>query len=467
MIAASNVGTHATLTTHLTLTTHTMTRRRLVAALAAAPALAACGGGGSAARPASGGGGALAKNATLEAWVAADARAAWQKLALEDYNKEKGLNLTVNWTKQPNGTELANKLVVTLAAGSGSPDMADVLINEMGKLLKNPSPPLVAFNDLLKGREADFFMGSFADPWSVNGKYYALGNELNACVLAYRHDIFQQAGIKPPIKTWDEAMDIGRRLSAVCPDGLYWVAPGPIGPFHMLAIQAGGGYWEKGNKLAINHAANARAMQYLVDLTSRFKAASLEAGSQRIESLQAGRAAADVGPAWKVAGNIQTGAPDTTGKWAVQPMPQWSASGKPVTTSQGGTGMAVLKDGKHRDLAADFVLWEHGSKAVLHDFKLRQVWPTYKKVYDDPALNEPIPWFGGQRLGPVLRDAAATMLPFYQGVWWPELAAAGKHITAGMRGEKPVRQALDEAQAEARAAIEAAGGKLDADGTLR
>ena len=268
-------------------------------------------------------------------------------------------------------------------------------------------------------------------------------------------------------------MDVGRRISAIAPDGLFWTGAGPIGPFHMLAIQAGGGYWEKGNKLSINHPANARAMQYLVDMTSRFKAASLESGTLRVESINAGRVAADLGPAWKIVGGLQTSAPDTAGKWMVQPMPQWSASGTSgagsgVTTSQGGTGMAVLKASRHREVGVDFVVWEHGSKAVLHDFVLRQTWPTYKKVYDDPRMSEPVPWFNNQKFGQVVKDAANSMLPFYQGVWWPELStAAGKHIMAGLRGEKPVRQALDEAQNETRAAIEAAGGKIEPDGTLR
>lgn len=446
----------------------TVTRRMALGAVAAAaPVLAACAGpGGSRGQPA--GAPAAQQSATLEAWVAADVRAGWQQQALADYHKEKGADVTVTWTKQTNGPELANKLVVTLAAGSGYPDMADVLINEMGKLLKNPSPPLVAYNDYLKGRDADFFKPSFVDPWAINGKYYALGNELNVCLLAYRHDLFAQAGITPPIKTWDEAAEVGRRLSGRCPDGLFWVGSGPIGVFHMLAIQAGGGYWDQGTKLIINHPANARAMQYLVDLTSRLGAASLETGTLRRESLNAGRAAADVGPTWKISGGLRADAPDTNGKWTVQPMPQWGAAGNPVTTSQGGTGMAVLRDSKFKDIAVDFVVWEHGNKAVLHDYDARQVWPTYKKVYDDPRMTEPIPWFNNQRVGPLLRDAAQTMLPFYQGVWWPELtAAAGKHITAGLRGEKPVRQALDEAQRDARAAIEAAGGKIDPDGTLR
>lgn len=446
------------------------TRRQITRSSAtglAGLALAACAGPGAGTQPPPAGTDA-GRDVTLEAWVAAETRANWQKRALEDYNAGRpGAGLTVNWTKQATGPELMNKLVVTLAAGSGSPDMADVLINEMGKLLKTPSPPLEAFNDSLKGRDADFFKPSFVDPWTLNGKYYALGNELNVCLLAYRHDLFAQAGVTPPIKTWDEALDVGRKVTAIAPDGLFFVGTGPIGAFHMLAIQAGGGYLEKGSRLTINHQANVKAMQYLVDLTSRLKVATLESGSLRKESLNAGRVAADLGPSWKISGGIRVDAPDTEGKWMVQPMPQWSATGTPVSTSQGGTGMAVLKESKFKDAAMDFIVWEHGTKAVLHDYDLRQVWPTYKKVYDDPRMTEPIPWFNNQRVGQLLRDAAQTMLPFHQGIWWPEIsAAAGKHITAGITGEKPVRQALDEAQNEARVAIEAAGGRVDADGRI-
>ena len=48
--------------------------------------LAACGQAGGEVRPASPS--SVTKNATLEAWVHADTRSAWQKLTLEDYNKD-------------------------------------------------------------------------------------------------------------------------------------------------------------------------------------------------------------------------------------------------------------------------------------------------------------------------------------------------------------------------------------------
>ncbi len=43
----------------------------------------------------------------------------------------------------------------------------------------------------------------------------------------------------------------------------------------------------------------------------------------------------------------------------------------------------------------------------------------------------------------------------------------GKHLTAALENKMPVRQALDMAQAEAKAAIEAAGGRVGADGKIQ
>ncbi|HEV2126728.1 MAG TPA: extracellular solute-binding protein, partial [Chloroflexota bacterium] len=261
-----------------------LSRRKVVlgatAFAATAVGAAACAPGNTAQNPPPADVLANQKNATLEAWVHADTRSAWQMKTLEDYNKEKGANVTINWVKLSNTSDLANKLVVTTAAGSGFPDLADVEISQMGKLLKTPTPPLVAFNDHLKGKENDFFKPSFVDPWSLNGKYYGLGNELNVCLFAYRHDLFERAGIKAPIKTWDEVVDVGKRLAPHAPFGALLVSTGTTNTFHTLAIPAGGGYLEKGSKLTVNHTGNVKALQYLQDLVHRHKAASLEPSAE-------------------------------------------------------------------------------------------------------------------------------------------------------------------------------------------
>lgn len=454
------------------------TRRQLLGSAAGLGTVltAACGAtGSSGGEKAAGPGANLAnlKNARMEAWVHADTRSAWQKLTLEDYNKEKGTNVAVEWVKFDGAGNLADKLVVTTVAGSGFPDLADVEISQMGKLLKTPNPPLVAYNDFLKGKENDFFKPSFVDPWSLEGKYYGLGNELNVCLLCYRHDLFDQVGIKAPLKTWDEVIDAGKRLMPVAPEGIFFVRHGTASSFHMLAVQAGGGFLDKANKLIINHPNNQKALQYLVDLVHRHKAATLlpanrpsgdPGNGQYKDAVNNGKVGSEKGATWRISGGLRADAPDTSGKWMVQHLPQWPGAGAnaKLTTTHGGTGMTVLKESKSKDIGVDFLIWEHSTKAVLRDFELRQVWPTYKKAYEDPRLTEGVPWFNNQKVGQFLREGAETMLPFSQGVWWPEISmGAGKHINAALNNEVPVKQALDTAQSDAKAAIEAAGGRID------
>ena len=445
-------------------------RRVLGAAGLAGLVGAACALPGAGGRPAAGGALEGQKNAVMEAWAHSDNRYPWQQKALEDYNKEKGSGVTINWTRVGSAGEVADKLVVTLAAGSGFPDLCDIEISQIGKLLKT-TPPFVPFNDALRGRQNDFFLPSFVDPWSDQGKWYSLGNELNAVLFAYRWDVFERAGIKPPLRTWEEMADAGKRLAPHAPHGLMFFGSGTTGPTHILPIIAGGGYLDKNSRLIVNHPANQRALQFLVDLVQRHKAATLESdlsSQERDAAYNAGTVGGDVGPSWRIASlSRKQNAPDSNGKWMVQHLPQPSGTGK-TTTTWGGTGMTVLKDSRFKEVGLDFVVWEHSTKAVMYDYDLRQVYPTYKRVYDDPRLNEPAAWFNNQRVGPLLKEAAEEMLPFYQGKWWPEISrGAGKHITAALKGEKPVKQALDDAQNDAKAEIEAAGGRVEPDGTIR
>ena len=107
-------------------------------------------------------------------------------------------------------------------------------------------------------------------------------------------------------------------------------------------------------------------------------------------------------------------------------------------------------------------MWEHTNPTILNDFKLRQTWPTYKKVLDDPILNAEVPWFNNQKVGQFIREGADAMVPFYQGVWWPEVnSALNPKLKEVYLGKMTAKQALDSSQEEAKAAITKAGGKVD------
>ena len=126
----------------------------------------------------------------IQAWYTVEGRFEWLDAALTDFNASRGSELRIRWTQQAEPSRLVQTLLITIAAGGGFPDIVDLDQSFIGRILRLPDIPLVAFNDRLKGGDRDFIGPAFSDPWSKDGRFYALGNELNVTLLGYRHDIW-------------------------------------------------------------------------------------------------------------------------------------------------------------------------------------------------------------------------------------------------------------------------------------
>ncbi len=81
------------------------------------------------------------------------------------------------------------------------------------------------------------------------------------------------------------------------------------------------------------------------------------------KALNTGKQIAWVSAVW-APGTLTTAAPDTKGKWAMAPLPQWSA-GENVTGSWGGSSTAVTTDSGHKSAAAKFAAWLNTDPAAL------------------------------------------------------------------------------------------------------
>src|SRR5919198_4774364 len=129
------------------------------------------------------------------------------------------------------------------------------------------------------------------------------------------------------------------------------------------------------------------------------------------------------------------------------PMPQWRPT-TPSTTTAGGTGVGALKGAKGSAAAIDFIIYAHTSPAILHDYDLRRIWPTYRKVIDDPRLLADDPFFAGQKPGQLLKELAPELPHWRAAPWFLEVdTEVGKIATRPvLLGEKEPRRALDEAQ---------------------
>ncbi len=411
---------------------------------------------------------------SIDGWHSQPARAEWLDAALPDYGAATGTDLSIRWTQVPDPARLVQTLLITINSGAAFPDIVDLDPSWGGRITRLAPSPLLALQDRLKGGSHDFVQAAFTDPWTVGGRVHALASELNLVLLGYRTDVYSASGVRAPLPTWDDAIDAGRRVAARAPDGLFFVRADAAGTVLALATQAGGGFVGRGGVLQLDHPANVRALGFLESLVNRDRAAAVlpfdrpggnrpggdMLGDAARAAFRSGSVAGDIGPMARLSGEMRVDAPETAGRWHVQALPRWpGAPARQPGVVVPGSGLAVLKESPAVDLAADFVTWAHLGHAPLLDFERRQTWPVNRRLYEDPRLADPVPWFHGQSVGTILREASASVVACAQGPYWPEIARVlTPAIRAVMNGQADARGALAEAQIAARALVVQAGG---------
>jgi len=175
----------------------------------------------------------------------------------------------------------------------------------------------------------------------------------------YREDLFKQYGLKVPT-TWEEFAQTARDLKKKAPDkDLTTFSANDSGLFAGLAQQAGAKWWTTSGekwKVGIDDAATQKVATFWGDLVKEDAIDNQPMYTPAWnKALNTGKQIAWVSAVW-APGTLTTAAPDTKGKWAMAPLPQWSAS-ENVTGSWGGSSTAVTTDSGHKSAAAKFAAW--------------------------------------------------------------------------------------------------------------
>ncbi|MGH7759917.1 MAG: ABC transporter substrate-binding protein [Candidatus Dormibacteraceae bacterium] len=186
--------------------------RRL--AVVAAVFIAACGG--------TGGGqtgqlGALNQKVTVQFWEAmagGSLKPTLEKIT-NDFNSSQS-NVTVQLQVYPDYNTLNTKTLAALAAGN-PPDLAQCYENwatryNQSKALAEMTPYINA-KDGLSSSELNDYFPVFLSDGKLNGKQYMLPFNKSDFVLYYNSDLFTQAGLSGPPKTWDEFFSDAQKLT--------------------------------------------------------------------------------------------------------------------------------------------------------------------------------------------------------------------------------------------------------------
>ncbi|WP_370416361.1 ABC transporter substrate-binding protein [Streptomyces fradiae] len=372
---------------------HALHRRRVLVATAAATAvvlgattLTACGSGSG-----SGGDGAESGPVSLTYWSWAPNM---DKVAAIWNAEHPEIKVTVQ--KQASGDDLVTK-IITAAKAHQAPDLVQAEFQALPTLVSNDA--LADISAEVSGAKDKFAPGLWQQTTLGSDAVYAVPQDSGPLMFFYRTDLFQQYGLKVPT-TWDEFAATAKALKTKAPDkALTTFSSNDAGLFAGLAQQAGAQWWTAQDqkwKVGIDDAATKKVADFWGGLV---KDGAIDNQPMYTpawnKALNTGEQLAWVSAVW-APGVLTTAAPDTQGKWAMAPLPQWDTA-KPATGSWGGSTTAVTTDSKHKAAAAKFATWLNTDpKALSALVKEAGIYPAATAAQSGPALAQPPAFFAGQ-----------------------------------------------------------------------
>ncbi|MEU0301302.1 extracellular solute-binding protein [Streptomyces sp. NPDC006175] len=368
------------------------------AALAATALLSGCGSDDGGDEPASSGPASL----TYWAWAPGMDKVAdiWNK----GPGKEAGITVTVK--KQASGDDLVTK-IITAAKAHKAPDLVQAEYQALPTLVSNDV--LADISEEAGDAKSEFADGIWQQTTLGSDALYALPQDSGPLMFYYREDLFEQYGLTVPT-TWDEFAETARALKKKAPDkDLTTFSSNDSGLFAGLAQQAGAKWWTTGGdkwKVAIDDPATRKVADFWGGLVEEGAIDNQPMYTPAWnKALNTGKQVAWVSAVW-APGTLTTAAPETKGKWAMAPLPQWKA-GENVTGSWGGSSTAVTNDSKDKKAAAAFAKWLNTDPTALAALvKEGGIYPAATAAQTGGALAKAPDYFSNQ---PDFYTEAATI----------------------------------------------------------
>ncbi|MFC8995996.1 ABC transporter substrate-binding protein [Streptomyces rochei] len=334
--------------------------------------------------------------------------------------KEQQITVTVK--KQASGDTLVTKILTAHKAGQ-APDLVQAEYQALPTLVSND-----ALADI--SGEVDDVKGKFADGvWQQTtlgtDAVYAVPQDIGPMMFYYREDLFEQYGLEVPA-TWEEFARTARELKKAAPDrDLTTFSANDSGLFAGLAQQAGARWWTTEGekwKVGIDDEATRKVADFWGGLVEEGAIDNQPMYTPAWnKALNTGKQIAWVSAVW-APGTLTTAAPDTKGKWAMAPLPQWSGS-ENRTGSWGGSSTAVTTDSENREAAAKFAEWLNTDADALGALaKEGGIYPASTSAQLSGAFAEPPEFFANQPdFYTKAADIAKTTAP---SAWGPNVNVA-------------------------------------------
>ncbi|GAA1299201.1 ABC transporter substrate-binding protein [Saccharothrix xinjiangensis] len=362
-------------------------------------------------------------------------------------------DVQVEWTNVGTGPDQYAKLKTAFTAGKGAPDVAMVEFQQI--------PTFVILDALVDmglhgANDDEDLYAEWAWSQATDGdKVYAIPVDGGPMALMYRKDLFDRHGIPVPT-TWAEYADAAARVKAVDPDAFIASFGSDGGWLNGLMWQAGCrpyGYSraQAPDRVRIDLTAPEcrKVLDLLGDLVDRgLMAKDPFFTADATAALDSGRywtwAAAGWTPGY-VAGSLK----NTSGKWAVAPMPQWTA-GADEHGDWGGSTFTVTKQAKNPEAATKVARELFGRSKAAWDVGLNKafLYPLVEEVAADPAFTgKAYEFFNGQKVNEIFVPVSQKLGEFqytpFQDFVFGQLT---DRAAEAMEGSRPWSEVLEETE---------------------
>ncbi|MBK8795158.1 MAG: extracellular solute-binding protein [Anaerolineales bacterium] len=375
--------------------------------------LAACAPAAPAGEDAAAGGQAQDAQTTITVWGWPAADVAYQSFVADFEAAHPEIKLDIQM--MPSADE-HDKLLASLAAGAGAPDVAMIEINFIDKFVAKGGLVDLLQEPFNAGQyEKEMVPYKWAQATTPDGRLVAFPWDIGPATFFYRRDLFEQAGLPSDpesvaelTSTWPGFLDVAKKLTN--PDEQRWA----IGSASDVVYSnfAHRNLFDADWNCAVNSERAVQLLTYAQDMRAAGVDAKVSNWSAEWQTmLGSDSIAMQYGGAWFggfLKGWLQPEGAEWEGKWGIFEVPEDPGQ------NWGGSFLAIPEQSENKEAAwtfIEFALARADSQNKM--FAAVDYFPAYIPAFDDPMYQEADPFFGGQQTRAMWVDIAANKIqPF-------------------------------------------------------